>query len=151
MTTATSSTAPAGVTSDPAPTNRYILVTVVATPLNLGLLYGTLALTGVPPITANIAVASAVAVPSFVACKRWVWQGRLGVGTTREALAFWVSTVTNVALATLTVRALESADPPRALLSVVPTGVYTITWLARFLVLDRLVFRRSRPVAAPAS
>lgn len=121
--------------------SRYVLVTAVATPLNLFALAVLLATTSWHPTICNIVAASAVTVPTYLACLRWVWPfaGR----EAGRAAAFWASSMLNVATASTVVWMLEHHDVSRARLLLVPNAVYAVLWAGRFLVLDRLVFTSS--------
>jgi putative flippase GtrA len=130
-----------------APFDRYLVVTIVATPTSFGLYALALAITGWSPVAANVVVASMVAIPSFFACKRWVWQRTTAVNLRREVGPYWISTLMNVLAATLAVDRIAAVDPPRWVLTAVPTAVYALTWICRFLLLDRYVFRSKRTTA----
>jgi putative flippase GtrA len=124
-----------------APLDRYLVVTVVATPTSFALYALALAITPWSPTVANVVVASLVAIPSFIACKRWVWRSRTAVSFGKEVGPYWTSTLINIVASTLAVDLVASMGPPRLVLTVVPTAVYTLTWICRFLILDRYVFR----------
>lgn len=123
----------------PASLARYTALTLAATPVNLVLLAGTLAATNVAPAIANLLVGTVMTIPSYVACTRWVWQGTPQVrGRARQ---FWLASTVNIALASATMWGVTMARTvPRPVLTIVPLGVYSVTWSLRYLWLDRRLF-----------
>lgn len=129
--------------------SRYAVVTVVATPANLVLLIIVMHWTSLPSVAASLLAAALVSIPSYVACARWVWRERSATaGHRRRAAAFWASTMVNVGVATLAVHIVDRVwSSSRTVVSVVPTSVYAMTWLFRFLWLEHRVFSSARVCA----
>lgn len=119
---------------------RHLVVTAVATPANLAAYLGLLSATAWSAVACNLVAAVALAAPTFVISRAWVWSVTGNVAA--QAGAFWTTTVVNVLAASAWVWWAERAALSGRTLAVVPLVVYSALWLARFWVLDRLVFRR---------
>jgi hypothetical protein len=81
-----------------------------------------------------------VSIPTYFANRLWVWQSSGPIAP--QALAYWLTTVINVAVATAIVWLATALHADRQLLMAIPLATYTVLWLARYFVLDRLVFNR---------
>lgn len=125
---------------------RSLVLTIVATPANLGLyLIGFLALgLGLGPLTANVLAGTAVSVPAYVASRRWIW--RFAPSSAADAwgrgVVYWLSTMANLGVATIALALLERGGARDAVLAVAPLAVYSALWVARLGFLDRVLFRR---------
>jgi putative flippase GtrA len=122
----------------PRPAVRYAAVTALATPTNFAMYALLLAATSWPAVVSNLVAASIVSVPTYFANRILVWRSTGSVA--RQAAAYWVTTVVNVAIASAVVwtgSALQASDHT---LVAIPLATYTVLWLARFFVLDRFVF-----------
>jgi putative flippase GtrA len=95
---------------------------------------------------ATIASAAVVIGPMYWVSRKWVW--RQGQRRASQALAFWVVSAASVACASSLAVAASSwarrfhlSHRGFTLLVLLVVGTtYGVFWLARFLVLDRLIF-----------
>ncbi len=116
---------------------RFVMVTVAATPTNF-FIYAWLLRKGLPATFSNIASATIVTPPTFVATKCWVWgsAGELGP----QMLRYWFFTLFNVAVATATLFVLSQAGASSNILTLAPIAVYAVLLVARFTYLERRLF-----------
>lgn len=120
---------------------RFLVVTAVASPANLGLYRLVLARTDWPAIVANLFAAIAIAAPAFAACRWWVWEAAGRDALRRDMATYLASTGANIAASSATAAALDGAGASDDVLVAGTLAAYTVLWLARFALLD-LVFSR---------
>ena len=117
---------------------RYLIVTLVATPVNFLLYAVLLGTTRWHATVCNIVAATAVTVPTYAVNRLWVWKSTGGIAW--QIACYWLTTIVNVAVASGAVWMLELVQAPHLALVVAPLLVYTLLWLVRFVVLDRVLF-----------
>ena len=125
---------------------RYLVVTAVATPANVGVVALGLAATRWHPLVCNLVAATAITVPTYLLCRVWVWSVEPRPG---RALAFWASSLIQLLVSSFAVWMIARRDAPDRLVGVTPTATYTVLWFARYAVLDRVVFRRDPSPPGP--
>lgn len=119
--------------------SRYTVLTAIATPANLLLLAITLSQSDLAPAIANLLVGSVMTIPSYVVSVQWVWRG--APVAPRRAAHFWLASGVNIALASAVMWGVTASQTmPRPVVTVVPLLVYAITWVLRYLWLDRRLF-----------
>ena len=100
------------------------------------------------PVTANTISVCVGAVPAYYLSRHWVWEKRGRSHLMREVVPFWALTVLGFALSTTAVwyvdRRFDAAPLVVNLTSLMSFGV---VWLAKFFVMDRILFK---PGQAPA-
>ena len=107
------------------------------------------------PRIATGAAFLAGATVNFVAGRFWAWNRRARRGLGRDALSYAALAVTTglaaAAVTSLTHAILHDADPNQRAVLVEASyfATYAVLFLVKFLVLDRVVFRSSRPLRAP--
>lgn len=131
---------------------RFGLVSAVAMPTTLVILYVLHGVAGWRPWHANLLAVSVAAVPAYLLNRYWVW-GRSGRNRLwGEVLPFWTVTLLGAAASTVAVDAAGGRWDNSGLLMLVNVGTYGALWLVKFAVLDRLVWpsitaARTRPEA----
>jgi putative flippase GtrA len=133
---------------------RYASVSVIATVVGLtvlGVLVTTRTLT---PGWANVVATSVGTVPSFELNRRWVW-GKTGTRSlSGEVVPFAALSFVGLALSTAAVSlaghlTVDAASLTRTLiLEAANVGSFGVLWVLQFVILDRLLFIESRPIAA---
>lgn len=119
---------------------RFGLVSAVAMPTTLVLLYVLHGVAGWRPWHANLLAVSVAAVPAYLLNRYWVW-GRSGRNRLwGEVLPFWTITLLGAAASTVAVDAAGGRWDDSGLLMLVNVGTYGALWLVKFAVLDRLVW-----------
>ena len=129
---------------------RYGTTSLVATATSMTVLGVLVSATTIPAGVANVIATAVGAVPSFELNRRWVW-GRTGPRSVRaEVVPFWLLSLAGLALSTLTVSAtaawagsagLDGAARTVAI-EVANLAAWGSLWIAQFIVLDRILFRR---------
>lgn len=90
----------------------------------------------------NVVAVSCACVPSYTLSRKWIWRSDGPVAVWREAVPFWMLTLLGLAVSTVVVHWLAvSWDNPLAA-NVGNIGTFGGLWVVRFLILDRLLFRR---------
>ena len=119
---------------------RYSAVSVVGIVVTQALLIGTHGVLGFAPLVANTIAVSVAAAPVFLLNRAWVWQlgGRSSIR--REVLPFWGFTVAGLLLSTLAVVVVSSMTTSTIAVSVANIGAFGVLWVAKFFVLDEVVF-----------
>ena len=134
---------------------RCLSVSVLTTLLSLVVL-GTLVSLGTRAWVANAIATGIGTVPSYVLNRRWVWGIRHDSDPWREVAPFWLLSFSGLLLSTL---AVDRADRLAAVWQL-SSGVRTVAllganvasfgvlWVAQFVLLDRVLFRRRLPAAS---
>jgi putative flippase GtrA len=139
---------------------RYGTVSLIATATSLTVLGVLVSTTSIPAGLANVLATAVGTVPSFELNRRWVWRrsGRRSVRS--ELVPFWLLSFSGLALSTFTVSVAAAWAAAAGLHGAARTMVIEIAnvaawgslWVAQFVVLDRLLFRRpDTPVPLPVT
>jgi len=128
---------------------KYSAVSVVGvacTMTMLGILYGILKIN---VILANVIAVSVSSIPAYLLNRAWVW-GKTGKNSfAREVLPFWVFAFIGLVLSTVLVAIAkgyikhhtESHIMRLALIQGSNLAGFGVLWVARFFILDRLLFK----------
>ncbi len=100
------------------------------------------------PAAANVAAVSLSCIPSFLLNRTWVWKvnGRARMG--RQGVVFWAMALLGLALSTVTVAALDAHWSSPVVANVGNLAAFGALWVAKFVVLDRVLFRAAHEPAA---
>lgn len=123
---------------------RYSAVSVVGVALTQVLLLLGHGMFGLAAERANVVAVLLTSIPVFFLNRAWVWQLRGPSSLRREVLPFWVFTVAGLVLSTLAVAGVATLTDSTVAVSVANIGAFGVLWVAKFVVLDGVVF------AAPA-
>ncbi|MGE3621711.1 MAG: GtrA family protein [Acidimicrobiia bacterium] len=126
---------------------RYSVVSIVSLATHQIVLLG-LVLAGMPGFAANALAATAGAVPAFVLNKRWTWGDDSKARWRQEVLPFWVLTLLGLVSSTVLVGVVDARTDVTLYVSIASIMGYGLVWVAKFLVLDRLLFAPPAPAAA---
>ncbi|MFP5321058.1 MAG: GtrA family protein [Acidimicrobiia bacterium] len=119
---------------------RYSAVSVVGVVLTQALLLAGHVVLDLPAGRANAAAVLVTAVPVFLLNRAWVWQLRGPSSLRREVLPFWGFTAAGLVLSTLAVAGVASLTASTAAVAAANIGAFGVLWVAKFLVLDGIVF-----------
>lgn len=128
---------------------RYSAVSGISTATSLTVLGVLVGLFGVDAVVANVLATAVGTVPSFELNRRWVWFDQSKRSLLRQVGPFCTLSFAGLVLSTLTVRAVSARtiDLSRGwhTLAVEAANVaaYGALWLVQFVLLDRVLFRRS--------
>jgi putative flippase GtrA len=107
---------------------------------------------GNEPRVASVVAFASGAVVNFIAGRFWAWERRARPGLGRDVVSFAVISVVSALAAagvtSLTHSALTDADPDTRAVLVEASyfATYAVLFMAKFLLLDRLVFRSRHQV-----
>jgi putative flippase GtrA len=91
---------------------------------------------------ANIAAVSISTLPTYYMSRAWVWQKRGKSNLYAEVIPFWVMTFLGLLLSTIAVVILEHRYPDNKILANVGNVLgFGVLWLAKFFILDKLLFK----------
>jgi putative flippase GtrA len=91
---------------------------------------------------ANVVAVAISTVPTYYMSRAWVWQKRGKSSLYAEVVPFWVMTFLGLLLSTLAVVVLERRYPDNKILANVGNVMgFGVLWLAKFFVLDRILFK----------
>ena len=125
-------------------------VSVVTTVISLLTLATATAVFGITAWIANVIATTIATIPSYSLNRRWTW-GRTGASDPlREVLPFWVLSFAGLALSTISVALTDAwaagahlAQPVHTVaLLVAHLSGFGVLWVAQFILLDRVLFRR---------
>lgn len=133
---------------------RYLLVSVVNVVFGESILALTFGVLNWPAMLSNLVATAVGTVPGYFLCRRWIWQRNGRSRWVREVATFWGLALVGLALSTLAAGQAEllvtQANLSRfhqTLFVMASTIVaFAIVWIARFFILDRLLFA-APPVA----
>ena len=112
------------------------------------MLYGAQVVLEWSPVAANMFAVSAGTIPGYMLSRYWVWEKRGKSHLLREVVPFWVLTLIGFAMSTAAVWFVSTNwDPTPLMVNVTNLSVFGIAWVAKFLILDRVLFRAAE---APA-
>ena len=91
---------------------------------------------------ANIAAVAIGTGPTYLLSRRWVWRKDGKSSLYAEVVPFWVMSFLGLLLSTLVVVLLERRYPDEKLLANVGNMIgFGVLWIAKFFVLDRILFK----------
>jgi putative flippase GtrA len=140
---------------------RYGTVSIIATVTSMVVLGVLVSATTMPAGWANVLATAVGTFPSFELNRRWVW-GKTGKRSLRgEVGPFWILSFAGLALSTLTVslaaawaaRAGVDATTRTLVIETANVAAFGSLWVAQFVILDRVLFRRDpvRPALSGSS
>lgn len=91
---------------------------------------------------ANVTAVAISTVPTYYLSRAWVWRKRGRSSVYAEIVPFWVMTFLGLALSTVFVVMLENRYPDSKILANVGNVMgFGVLWVAKFFVLDRILFK----------
>ena len=130
---------------------RYSWVSVVSTSISVCLLLVFRDGLGWSFVAANIAAVTISTVPAYILSRRWVWS-QDGKNSVRYEIApFWAMAFLGLALSTLFVYIAEQFTEHSLALILANGAAFGLLWIAKFLVLDKLMWANQPAVAEAAS
>lgn len=116
------------------------------------LLFGAQVLVSWPPVVANVFSVSVGAVPAYVLSRYWVWEKRGKNHVMREVVPFWTLALIGFALSTAAVWYVDTRwSPTPLMINLTNLTAFGVVWLAKFVILDRVLFRTEEPLASTSS
>jgi putative flippase GtrA len=128
---------------------RFGAVSAFNVVLGQVLLYGAQVVLEWPPVAANIFSVSIGAIPAYVLSRYWVWEKRGKNHIMREVVPFWTLALIGFAVSTTAVWYADAQWSPTPLvINLTNLAAFGVVWLAKFVVLDRVLFRTEEALAS---
>jgi putative flippase GtrA len=132
---------------------RCMSVSMVTTTISVVIIVVATNVFALAAVLANILATSVATIPSYHLNRRWTWARRDRSDFWREVLPFWLLAFCGLALSTVTVAIAASSTAQMQLAPVLRTGAvlvghlggFGLLWILQFVLLDRVLFARSRP------
>ena len=106
------------------------------------LLFGAQTVLGWRPVLANVVSVIVGAVPAYLLSRYWVWEKRGRSHLVGEILPFWTLALVGFALSTAAVWYVDSRwSAPPVVINLTNLTAFGMVWLAKFVVLDRMLFK----------
>lgn len=120
---------------------RYAMVSVVAVAVSQLVLLTTNGLLGWSAVASNVTAVTIGSIPSYVLNRAWVW-GKTGKNHFwREVVPFWALALLGLAFSTLLVAIAHRWNDATWVVSAANLVAFGILWVAKYLLLDALLFR----------
>ena len=129
---------------------RYSGVSVIATICTQVLLVVGHAGLGVGATAMNVTAVMLTSIPAYLLNRRWGWQVAGPSSLRREIIPFWAFTVAGLLLSTLAVAGVASITESAAAVSAANVAAFGVLWVAKFFVLDDVVFSMGGEELVPA-
>jgi putative flippase GtrA len=121
---------------------KYAMTSVVGVVMGQGLIFLFASILEWPWGWANVTAVAISTYPTYCLSRGWVWQKRGRSSIYAEVVPFWVMTFLGLVLSTIFVVFLESRYPDSKILANVGNVMgFGVLWVAKFFVLDRILFK----------
>jgi len=128
---------------------RYCGVSVVNVITGQSILAFCLAVLDLSGVVSQFWSAMLSAIPAYILSKRWVWKQTGPDSFRNEVLPFWIMTGIGLGFALLVVGIADRNTDSTPVLMIASLGAYGIVWVAKYLVLDRLMWKVTHHGADP--
>ncbi len=125
---------------------RYCGVSVVNVVVTTALLVVGITVFGLSGGVANAVAVTLAALPAYVLYRRWVWEKRGENHLWKEVVPFWTYAVLGLVVSTAVVAWADRVWGGSLAPAVANLVAFCVLWVAKFFVLDRLLFGRVRPL-----
>lgn len=121
---------------------KYAMTSVVGVVLGQSLIFLFAYVLDWPGGLANVTAVAISTGPTYYISRHWVWQKRSKSSVRAEVIPFWVMTFLGLLLSTIAVVILENRYPDTKILANVGNiAGFGVLWVAKFFVLDRILFK----------
>ena len=120
---------------------RYCGVSVVNVIIGVATLFVCLELFGINRVTSNVVAWAVSTVPAYLLSRYWVWEQTGSNSVKREVAPFWILGLIGLSLSTLCIWVAGFASESTFVLVGANFCAYGCVWVAKYLVLDRLMWR----------
>ena len=120
---------------------RYCGVSVVNVIVGQGILAFCLAVLDFSAIVSQFWSAMLSAIPAYILSKRWVWKQTGSDSFRSEVLPFWIMAAIGLGFALIVVGVTDRVTDSTPVLMLSSLGAYGIVWVAKYLVLDQLMWK----------
>ncbi|HEU4894799.1 MAG TPA: GtrA family protein [Acidimicrobiia bacterium] len=103
-----------------------------------------------PAVAANVFAVTVGAVPAYMLSRYWVWEKRGRNRIMREVIPFWTLTLIGFAVSTAAVWYVDTRwDVGPLVVNITNLAAFGLLWVAKFAILDRVLFRAEEAPALP--
>jgi putative flippase GtrA len=120
---------------------RYAAVSAVAVVVGQFALWVGSAVLDLTPVWANFCSVTVGCVPSYLLNRYWVWGKRGRNHFWREVVPFWVMALIGLGFSTVLVAIASRWSDATWVVSVANLTAFGILWVAKYLILDAVLFR----------
>lgn len=126
---------------------RYVGVAVAVVPVGLAVLWGFLKLTDWDRPVANAAATLVMVTPNYLLNRYWVWEKHDENRFFGEVVPFFVMAAIGLLVSTVAVAVAEQILDSDLFALAVNFASFGAVWVAKFFVLDKLLFGRAKPAS----
>ena len=119
---------------------RYCGVSVVNVLCGQGLLALCLTVFALGGVVSQLIAATISAVPAYILSRRWVWKQTGPDSFRTEVLPFWTMALIGLVFAVSAIAVVERFSTSTIVLMVTSLAAYGVVWVAKFLVLDNILW-----------
>ena len=119
---------------------RYCAVSAVNVVVGLGTLAFALEVLGFHPVVANLTAWMVSTGPAYLLSRYWVWQQAGANSVKAEIVPFWIIAGIGLALSSATIGVLAIITDHTLILLAGAIVAYGLVWVAKYLVLDGLLW-----------
>jgi putative flippase GtrA len=119
---------------------RYSMTSVVGVVLGQSLLQLFYTVLDWPAVAANVVATTISTGPVYLINRYWVWKKKSGNSLRREVVPFWGMTFLGLALSSVIVWFVEQRTDAALAISLANLAGFGVLWIAKFIVLDRVLF-----------
>lgn len=119
---------------------RYCGVSVVNVVTGVGTLFVCLEVFELQRVLSNVIAWMVSTIPAYLLSRYWVWQQSGSNSVKAEIAPFWILALIGLGFSTLCIWIAGFFTENSLLLIAVNIGAYGIVWVAKYLVLDRLMW-----------
>jgi len=96
---------------------------------------------------ANLLAVAISSIPAYLVNRYWVWEKRDRNSLRREVLPFWAMAFLGLLLSTIAVTVADNRTDWAPAILAANLGGFGVLWIAKFFVLDRVLFADRAPEA----
>jgi putative flippase GtrA len=100
-------------------------------------------------VVSNVVAVTVSSIPAYLVNRYWVWQVRDRNSLRREVVPFWGMAFLGLLLSSVLVAIVRDRTDSAVAIGAANLAGFGVLWVAKFVVLDRILF--ARPEDAPAT
>ncbi len=128
---------------------RYCGVSVVNVGTGLSTLAVCLTVFDMMPVAANLTAWMVSTIPAYLLSRYWVWRQYGSHSMKAEILPFWILALVGLVLSSTAIGIAGALTDNTLILLAVNLTAYGIVWVAKYLVLDNLMWRHPTHAERP--
>lgn len=130
---------------------RFVAVSAINVPLGQAILWFCVNVLDWPGTVSNFVAVTITTIPAYLLTRYWVWGKKDKNRFTTEVLPFWIMALVGLILSTLAVAWVETFTDWKLAVNIASLSAFGVIWIAKFLILDRVMFGRHHYLARKAS